>query len=261
MKIKFIFLVVLVNVFLSLQAQDKSLFQKEIFVKGTDTMPYRILLPINYDRTQKYPLILFLHGSGERGTDNESQLMHGSMLFLRDSIREKYPVIVVFPQCRNESYWSNVDRKINDLGKTVYTFQPGGEPTQAMVLLQQLLKSVIKKYPVNKSRIYVGGLSMGGMGTFEIVRRNPKLFAAAFPICGGAVPSTAVKLTKPAWWIFHGAKDDVVPFIHSQKMAEALQQLQADVKFTLYPDVNHNSWDNALAEPTFLSCLFSNSKK
>ena len=146
MKIKFLVLVVFVNMFLSLQAQDKSLYQKEIFVKGTYTMPYRILLPLNYDGSQKYPLILFLHGSGERGRDNESQLVHGSMLFLRDSIRENYPAIVVFPQCRNESYWSNVDRKINDLGKTVYTFQPGGEPTQAMVLLQQLLKSVIKKY-------------------------------------------------------------------------------------------------------------------
>ena len=99
MKIKFIFLLVFVNAFLSLQAQDKILFQKEIFVKGTDTMPYRILLPLNYDGSQKYPLILFLHGSGERGRDNESQLKHGSGLFLNDSNRKNHPAIVLIPQC------------------------------------------------------------------------------------------------------------------------------------------------------------------
>ena len=146
------------------------------------------------------------------------------------------------------------------MGKTVYTFQPGGEPTQAMVLLQQLLKSVIKKYPVNKKQIYVGGLSMGGMGTFEIVRRNPKLFAAAFPICGGAEPSTATKLKRVKWWVFHGAADDAVPPELSVKMVDALKEVNAEVNFSLYPEVKHNSWDNAFAEPTFLSWLFSNSK-
>jgi len=242
------------------QAQDKALYQKEIFVVNNDTLPYRILLPLNYDFSKKYPLILMLHGSGERGNDNESQLVHGAGLFLRDSIRAKYPAIVLFPQCPKESYWSNVDRKVNDLGKTKYTFQPGGEPTQGMVLLQQLLKSVIKKYPVNKKQIYVGGLSMGGMGTFEIVRRNPRLFAAAFPICGGTDPATAHKLTKVKWWVFHGAADEVVSPVYSQKMVDALIAVNADVKFSLYPGVNHNSWDKAFAEPTLLTWLFSISK-
>ena len=146
------------------------------------------------------------------------------------------------------------------MGKTVYAFKPGGEPTHAMVLLQQLLKSVIKKYPVNKKQIYVGGLSMGGMGTFEIVRRNPKLFAAAFPICGGAEPSTTSKLKKVKWWVFHGAVDKVVPPELSVKMVDALTAVNAEVKFSLYPGVNHNSWDNAFAEPTFLSWLFSKTK-
>jgi predicted peptidase len=103
-------------------------------------------------------------------------------------------------------------------------------------------------------------LSMGGMGTFEIVRRNPKLFAAAMPICGGANPSTAKQLRKTNWWIFHGAKDDVVNPEFSIQMATALQQQSANIKFTLYPDANHNSWDAAFAEPTFLNWLFSNKK-
>ena len=109
--------------------------------------------------------------------------------------------------------------------------------------------------------MYVGGLSMGGMGTFEIVWRNPKLFAAAFPICGGADTGSAKKFSKISWWIFHGAKDDVVLPLFSQRIVTALQQINADVKFTLYPEANHNSWDNALAEPELMPWLFSNVKK
>ena len=241
-------------------AQDKSLYQKHTFIKGTDTLPYRLLLPENYDASKKYPLILFLHGAGERGNDNEAQLMHGSNLFLRDSLRKKYPAIILFPQCPAKSFWSNVAIKNNAAGKREFTFQTGGAPTIAMDLLQQLLFKTIKKYKVNKKQIYVGGLSMGGMGTFEIVNRNPKLFAAAFPICGGADSAAAPNLKKVNWWVFHGAKDDVVLPVYSERIVNALQIIQANVKFTLYPEANHNSWDNAFAEPDLIPWLFSNKK-
>ena len=101
---------------------------------------------------------------------------------------------------------------------------------------------------------------MGGMGTFEIVRRNPKLFAAAFPICGGGEPTTASVMKKTKWWVFHGGKDDVVPPELSEKMVDALKAAKAAVKFTLYPDANHNSWDPAFAEPELLSWLFKQKK-
>ena len=101
---------------------------------------------------------------------------------------------------------------------------------------------------------------MGGMGTFEIVRRNPNLFAAAIPICGGANPATASKLKKTDWWVFHGAKDDVVPPHLSEDMVNALKKEKASVKFTVYPEANHNSWDSAFAEPDFLSWLFAQKK-
>jgi predicted peptidase len=215
---------------------------------------------LNYDAAKKYPLILVLHGAGERGNDNESQLVHGAGLFLRDSIREKYPAIVVFPQCPANSYWSNMDPKMDKYGKKEFLFKADGKPTIAMDLAQQLLKKLIKDLSVNKKQIYVGGLSMGGMGTFEIVRRNPKLFAAAFPICGGANPATAPQLIKVKWWVFHGAADDVVSPVYSQKMVDALKAVNGDVKFSLYPGVNHNSWDNAFAEPTLMAWLFSKSK-
>ena len=232
--------------FAKIQAQEKAQYNKEIFIVNNDTLPYRILLPLNYDASKKYPFILMLHGAGERGNDNESQLVHGSALFLKDSVREKYPAIIVFPQCAANSFWSNTER---DSLKNVFLFNANKKPTTAMNLLQHLLKKLIKEYPVNKKQIYVGGLSMGGMGTFEIIRRNPRLFAAAFPICGGGAPSTARAIRKVKWWVFHGAQDNVVSPEYSQVMVDALKAVNAGV--------NHNSWDNAFAEPALLAWLFS----
>jgi predicted peptidase len=242
------------------RSQDFSAYQKLQFVDGNDTLPYRLLLPQNYDGKKKYPLVLFLHGRGESGTDNELQLTHGAKLFLRDSIRKKYPAIIVFPQCRSSSYWSNVDIKEDSTGKRVFNFSPKGEPTKDLSLTEKLLKQLQHDLLVNKKQMYVMGLSMGGMGTFEMVRRHPKMFAAAIPICGGANASTAKQLRKTNWWIFHGAKDDVVNPDFSVQMAAALRKQRTNVQFTLYPDANHNSWDPAFAEPTFLNWLFSNKK-
>ena len=239
------------------KAQDVSLYQKHLYISGNDTMPYRLLLPDNYDAAKKYPLIFFLHGAGERGTDNELQLVHGAKLFLKDDVRKNFPAIIVIPQCPASSFWSNVNFVTDSSGKRTFNFQEGGEPTIAMKLAQELLFSIITTYPVSKKQIYAGGLSMGGMGTFEIVRRNPELFAAAFPICGGGNPATASQLKKVKWWVFHGAKDDVVPPQLSEEMVNALKKKKATVKFTLYPNANHNSWDSAFAEPDLLSWLFA----
>ena len=129
-----------------------------------------------------------------------------------------------------------------------------------MKMVQELLMKSLKEFSVQKKQIYVAGLSMGGMGTFEIVRRNPKLFAAAIPICGGANIATASQLTKTKWWVFHGAKDDVVPPHLSEDMVNALKKEKASVKFTVYPEANHNSWDSAFAEPDFLAWLFAQKK-
>ena len=118
----------------------------------------------------------------------------------------------------------------------------------------------MKEYRIEKKQVYVGGLSMGGMGTFEMVKRNPKVFAAAIPICGGGNTAWVNQLKKSKWWIFHGAKDDVVPPYLSQQMADALKANGASVKFTLYPNANHNSWDAAFAEPDLLTWLFSQKK-
>jgi predicted peptidase len=243
-------------------SQDLNQYEKHWYVEGSDTLPYRVLLPENYDAKKKYPLIYFLHGAGERGNDNQKQLVHGAKLFLKDSVRDEYPAIVVFPQCPANSFWSNVNITINlnNAKERSFTFQEGGEPTIAMKLAESLLMKLLKEYPINKRKVYVGGLSMGGMGTFEIVRRHPDVFAAAFPICGGGNHATAASMTNTRWWVFHGAKDDVVPPVNSEIMVTALQAAKAKVKYTLYPNANHNSWDPAFAEPGLLKWLFGQKK-
>ena len=197
---KLLTLFLLIVVFTGASAQDKSAYEKRWFIQGPDTLPYRLLLPKNYDAAKEYPLILFLHGSGERGSDNEAQLVHGWSLFLRDSIREKYPAIVVFPQCPSNSFWSNVQFLYDSVTKNrSFKFLEKGEPTVAMKLLLKLVDKLEDDYRLDDDRYYVGGLSMGGMGTFEMVRRKPKMFAAAFPICGGANTATAKKMARPDW--------------------------------------------------------------
>lgn len=242
-----------------LMAQDLSAYQKRVFVKNGDSIPYRLLLPKNYNPSEKYPLLLFLHGSGERGNDNEAQLVHGSSLFLKEDVRNNQKAIVVFPQCAANSSWAKIDVQ-GDIPNRGFVFYEDAEVTKDMLLLEGLLKYLKKNYKLDKNRMYVGGLSMGGMGTFELVKRNPKMFAAAFPICGGANPKISKKLNKLDWWVFHGDADQVVPEKYSAQMVEAMKDLNINIKYTVYPGVGHNSWDNAFAEPELLSWLFSKSK-
>jgi predicted peptidase len=241
-----------------LSAQDLQLYQKENFRSGKNVLPYRILYPDHFDKTKKYPLILVLHGSGERGNDNELQLTHGAVLFVNDAVRKKFPAVVIFPQCPAEDFWSNVDRESISDGKRNYVFRQDGEPTTAMKMLMAFIDDLLKKPYIDHKRLYVGGLSMGGMGTFELLNRKPNLFAAAFPICGGGHPKTVkAYATQVSLWVFHGAQDDVVPSRHSEVMVDALKKAGADVRFTVYPDVKHESWVQAFAEPDLLPWLFS----
>lgn len=243
------------------KAQDNTAFERGSYINKGDTIPYRILFPENFDPKQKYALILVLHGAGERGNDNNAQLKYGPKLFLNDTIRAKYPAIVVFPQCPKDSYWSNVKIDTNSSGKRLFHFVEGGQPTTAMKDLLGLISQMLDKPYVNKNRVYVGGLSMGGMGTFEILRRKPDLFAAAFAICGGDNGGNAkIYAKKVPLWIFHGGKDDVVSSDHSIIMVEAIKAAGGDPKFTLYPNDGHDSWDDAFAEPGLMPWLFSHSK-
>lgn len=243
-------------------SQDLSVYEKKELIVGKDTLRYRIMYPLNFDATKKYPLVLFLHGSGERGNNNETQLVHGGKLFAKEENRIKFPAIVIFPQCSQEGFWASIKREKNADGSNQFEFDPKSDPTKPMELTIKLVKQTLKEEYIDKNRVYVGGLSMGGMGTFEILYRCPKVFAAAIPICGGGNPECVGKYAKRVKiWVFHGAKDDVVLPEYSKKMVAAIKSKGGDVNLTIYPDANHNSWDSAFAEPNLLPWLFSKHKK
>ena len=244
-------------------AQDKSLFEKRVFISQSgDTMKYRILYPQNYDKNKEYPLVVFLHGAGERGDDNEKQLTHGADLFLDRENREKFPAIVVFPQCPEDQYWIDISIRAKLRGDGDPDFKESiKSPSEELAVVNELVDQTLESESVNKKQLYLIGLSMGGFGTFETLARWPEKYAAAVGICGGG----NISLTKnyadhAAIWITHGAKDDVVPVVLSQRLYHALKEQSADVRYTEFPEANHNAWDPTFAMPGLLPWLFSNSK-
>lgn len=238
-------------------AQHENDYAFRQFVSGKDTLNYRMLVPEN-DGTKQFPVVLFLHGAGERGHDNIAQLNHGSKLFY--TMRDDFPAIVIFPQCPKDDYWANVnvDRRTNPI---TLKFPKNSPPTQSMSLVMELMEAMLTKPYVDRYRVYVGGPSMGGMGTFEILFRKPELFAAAFAICGAGNPETTGLYAKTIpMWIFHGANDDVVDPQESVRMVSSILDHGGQSNFSLYSKDNHNSWDSAFAEPELVPWLFSNSK-
>lgn len=158
-------------------------YEKRMFIREGDTLLYRLLSPINMKAGEKYPVVTFLHGSGERGNDNELQLTHGGKLFADTALREKYPAYVIFPQCPLSASWTSFLGKNKDGndGERENKNLPEPKPLQ---LTKMLIDSFAATSQVNEKRLYIGGLSLGGFGTFEILQRYPNTFAAAFPICG-----------------------------------------------------------------------------
>lgn len=234
-------------------AQNLDLFEKEIFIKGKDTLKYRILTPINYNQKNIYPVHLFLHGAGERGNDNELQLVHGAKLFLKKENREKYSSWVIFPQSPKNDWWGYEDP---------YKFDYKVTKSKAMDLVVKLMDDFIKRKDVDANKVYVSGLSMGGMGTFVILNLRPNMFAAATPICGDGEPSSVNNYAKKIpIWIFHGSDDTVVSPKNSLKMAKAIIENGGSPKMTFYENVGHNSWNNAFKEKDFLKWIHSKSKK
>ncbi len=244
-------------------AQDNSPYQKKAFIRGTDTLPYRLLYPLNYNPKKKYPVVLFLHGAGERGNNNEAQLTHGAKLFADSANRLRFPAIVIFPQCPFTDFWAGirVAKDRTDSTALQIDYPADWNISKSLGLVSQLIDSFASTSSADNKRIYVGGLSMGGMGTFEILWRKPGFFAAAFPICGGGnVTKAAVYGKDFPIWVFHGENDPVVDVNDSRKMVAKLLAAGAKVKYNEYPNVKHDSWTNAFAEPELLPWLFSQKK-
>jgi predicted peptidase len=238
-------------------SQEITHYEPLEFNQDTASLPFRMMYPANFDADKRYPLILFLHGSGERGTDNLKQLVHVASFFASDSIRSDYPAFVVFPQCPKEDYWANVVFEFDSVGNRSLHFGAAGEITFALKLVIALLDSLLQEKFIDKSSVYVGGLSMGAMGTFEILTHRPSTFAAAFPVCGAGNPDVIDQVDYLRIWAFHGEDDRVVLSEYSVAMVEAYAALGADARLTIYPGVGHNAWDYAFKEPEFMRWLFS----
>lgn len=220
-----------------------------------DTLNYRILSP-DYDTVRKYPLIIFLHGSGERGHDNEAQLKWGVQNFATDQMMIQQPAIVIAPQCPEKQQWANFQ---GYGGKNDLRLQ--SQPSLSMKLLIGLIHQLIEKAPVDTDRIYITGLSMGGFGTYDAIERYPDLFAAAIPVAGGGDTSKAALIAHIPIWDFHGAEDAAVDPQLSRDMIKALQQAGGRPGYTEYPGVGHFSWLGAYSDPIVLAWLFRQYKQ
>jgi predicted peptidase len=220
---------------------------------GGQTYRYQIFVPSAYTPSQRWPVILFLHGAGERGNDGYMQTQVGLAPAIRQNVA-RFPAIVVFPQATPESSWTG---------------------TLARVALMALDQTT-REYQTDPSRVYLTGLSMGGNGTWYIAYRNPKRFAAIAPVCGWISPqfwkaADAVvpadsgetyaafgrQLRQTPTWIFHGEIDPVVPVDESRKAFAALQSAGGPVQYTELPGTGHNAWDPTYGSPKFWAWLFA----
>lgn len=199
-------------------------------VKENLKLSYILDIP---EGVKNYPLILFLHGAGERGEDMEKVKAHSPFTY-KNLMNEK--VAILAPQCPNGVYWDT---------KAVY----------------ELLQEVIKKYPVDKSRIYLTGLSMGGWGSWKLADEHPEIFAAIAPVCGPmhrpAHSRACETLKDKPVWIFHGALDDIVPLENSTSMYQKLKSCSGNVQYTIFEGDNHNSWDSAYSDPKLYEWMLS----
>ena len=241
-------------------AQDFSAFKKALFIRGKDTLPYRIMYPVNYDAKKSYPLIVYLHGAGLRGNDNQLQLTESGSYFLNDEVRKKFPALVVFPQCPSDSMWFNIPPGPAYDTTVAFNHKMNTLPLSAPERLVKLLMDSLAEHKLaDIKRIYLGGCSLGGFGTYDLVIHYPDYFAAAFPICGQAnvvlYPKRAANVPV---WIFHGAIDDIINPWPDRSLIKALQHNGAkNAKYTEFPGLKHDIEAAVFAEPGLFPWLFS----
>lgn len=240
----------------SLTAADhRDRYEARTFTDGAGKkLHYRLLRPKGYDPQKAYPLVLFLHGAGERGDDNQKQLIHGMNEFAADEIMEKYPAFVIAPQCPEGKQWVDVSWSADS-----HTMPK--EPAEPLRLSLDLIASLQKEFSIDRGRIYVTGLSMGGFGAWDAIQRRPELFAAAVSVCGGGDTTLAEKIKDVPVWAFHGAEDGAVKPKRSRDMIAALKKAGGSPKYTEYEKVGHNSWEKAYGDAKMYEWLFAQGKK
>ena len=231
--------------------------ESHAFKSDGKVLTYRLLRPAGTEAGKKYPLVVILHGAGERGTDNTKQLVwfwnekKPSVMTRPEVAKEKAFVIV--PQCPDGKQFVEVP-----WAKGSYKSPEVSEPLK---LALALIDSFIKDNPIDADRVYVVGMSMGGYGAIDAVQRRPQLFAACVPICGAADLSKARDIAHVPMWAFHGDADTVVPVSGSREIVAELKKAGAEPKYTEYPKVGHNSWSPAFEDKEFWSWIFAQKRQ
>ncbi|MEI6578401.1 MAG: alpha/beta hydrolase-fold protein [Eubacteriales bacterium] len=214
-------------------------------------MYFRIYLPAGYDKTKVYPVIVFLHGSGERGNDNNKQLAGDWFDALAKSVKDgegTNPCILVAPQCPPDHEWADGSAKTQNMKSQVKDL---------------IVKGIKKNYSVDTKRIYLTGFSMGGYGAWYITTKYPNMFAAAVPVAGGGQPGFAWLLKDVPIWAAHSLFDKSVNVINSIAMVEALKGINGNIKYTQYNDIKYGHGDAAkliYSTPELFTWLFAQSK-
>jgi predicted peptidase len=248
----------------SMHAQDaiipkpvdpSEVFEARVFEAADGTkLPYRLLKPIDFDPEAKYPLVVFLHGAGERGDDNAKQLVHGARNLADEALRRRHPAFVIFPQCAANKKWVEVPWDAQ-------AHKAPDDPGETMNAVFSLVDSLQKEFPIDADRLYGVGLSMGGYGTWDILQRKPDLLAAAVPICGGGDPAHAAAFKSTPVWAFHGGADPVVPASRSREMIKAALAAGGRPIYTEYEGVGHDSWTQTFDNRLMWDWLFSQRKQ
>lgn len=217
-------------------ADPAAAFEARVFTSASGaSLPYRLLTPEAIEPQRRYPLVVFLHGAGERGSDNAAQLVHGGRNFADAAMRRRHPAFVIFPQCPAEQKWVEVpwDGKTHGMP---------AEPSGPLGSVLELVAALGQELPVDTNRVYGVGLSMGGFGTWDVLQRRPELLAAAVVVCGGGDPAHAKAFASTPVWAFHGADDPVVVPDRSRSMIAALEAAGGRPIYTEYEGVGHDSW-------------------
>jgi predicted peptidase len=212
-------------------------FSTEKQLSAEKQLSFLLALPEEYEsQDHNWPLVVFLHGAGERGMDISQVLIHGIPKEAAEGM--PFPFLLLAPQCPEETDW--------------YLH---------LEAVMQLIERTASRHRVDTRRIYLTGISMGGFGVWQLAMQYPAVFAALIPVCGGGMPWRANRVKGMPVWVFHGAKDEVIPLFYSQNMVEALEACATPVKFTVYPEAGHDSWTETFQNPAVYEWMLSQAKE
>lgn len=231
-------------------------FSAETFTSTTgQQVPYRILLPENYDPKKSYPMMVWLHGRGESGNNNTSQINNGIEKFLEPEVHQKFPGIIVAPQCPANDEWTTMGSKYRT-GEQHMTQQP----TAIAKASFQLIEHLQKKYKVRTQSTSLVGLSMGGFAVTDWMARRPDLFKKGIAMSGGGDQSKAKILAQSQLWFFHGDKDPVIELSQSQEMVNVIRKNGGQPRLTVLSGRGHGPWKDLVIKPEVLSWLLNSNK-